>query len=135
MRKADIIAFLEAEISTEQLSTLLAEEVRAHRRALEVRGMSAPVVLTGGEKSIAVGAAHLRRLGNAILNSELSRPIASYVLDAMTLSPDFVWPSEEAFDAAAQLSECSDQRVPELVHELLEALDDTDWRVSEDYRV
>lgn len=103
MQHSSLAAFLNGELSAEQLWSEIAPEVKECETAC-AKGGAGHVIITDGPMTEIVRA-HIAVLLSALANFDLPLDSASYIADALIMSDNFAWEDDAVAEALFLLSD------------------------------
>ena len=95
MNKADLIEYLNGLISAEELNSLISDEIIAFRKNLLIKGKSAQIIFYGDSERTNITKNHLRVICSDFLAGTSNEYFVSYIVDALLLSENSRFESEE----------------------------------------
>lgn len=95
MYKEDLIDYLSGEISSSDLSSKIESEVVLFKKSLSKKGTSATVVYHGDNEKVNIERSHLEKIIRDFLNDNIDEYFISYIVDALLLSENTIFETEE----------------------------------------
>ncbi len=110
MKVSELRRFLDGQLTSQQLSTLIAAEADEHFETLQKTSV-APMIIEADEKNVCLSQAQLVRLCTAACRQELPRPVFIYAIEAIQMSDAFIYCSSDLEDAIDYLADQSDEPI------------------------
>lgn len=110
MKVSELRRFLDGQLTSQQLSTLIAAEVDEHFETLQKTSV-APVIIEADETNVCLSQAQLVRLCTAACSQELPIPVFIYTVEAIQMSDAFIYCSSDLEDAIDYLADQSGEPI------------------------
>ena len=95
MDKEDLIDYLKSQLNTEFFRNGISKELESFRNSLKEKGRSARIVYNGDRSKTNITKAHLKKICSDYSNSLVDDLFVSYIVDALLLSENSIFETEE----------------------------------------
>ena len=104
MYKQDLFDYLDGKLDAKELEKKIEQELAAFKRGLSERGRSAPIVYHGDKEKVHITKTHLNRIQKDFAENNMDQYFRSYIVDALLLSENSIFESEELEEGFEGLS-------------------------------
>lgn len=105
MYQQELIAYLNNKMEFKEWENYLRDELDFYKKGLKKQGSSIPIRYDGDCQEIIIGKEQIRKLCNDFRNGIIDEYFIGYISDALLLSENSVFESEEIRDTFESLSE------------------------------
>jgi hypothetical protein len=115
MKSSELVGYLKENASIGTLKKMIAPFIKEYSDGRQVRGGSAPIILTIENKDVHVESGDIRNLCLGYLDGTLNATELEYIASALDICPDFKFETDDLKELTCELSDLHEMDTSEVI--------------------